>query len=582
MSTSIKTIKIYLSYWRQSPWLTAGSFLLGPGYALQTIVAPLFVAKILGQLVNRQPINPVYVWSVISALLGGVVIWYVADKYCGSKLVLKVTKAMHEKNFDHLMDQEYSFFTNTFGGSLVTQANRFVRSYELFHIAFFLDLLGQLFGVAVALGIMLYYNLSIGAIVGIAWFASVTLVVYLGIKRMPFRRHAIAAETQQTGELADSVTNAITVKTFANENFEAKRYNKINTERNRRFRISWDLGIRNYSTFMLLGGVLQLIVLLGGIHAIQHNQISLATFLLFEVYILRIIDSVAKATLFVRQFEGMLGDAHEMTELLERKPLINDPLLPEEPRIGSGELEFALVSFKYPEQQNNQSLFTGLNLKIAAGEHVGLVGPSGGGKTTITRLLLRFHDIDEGIIKIDGQNIASIKQSDLHRFVGYVPQEPLLFHRSLAENIAYGSTATLDQIKATARKAHASEFIESLPQGYDTLVGERGVKLSGGQRQRIAIARAMLKDAPILVLDEATSALDSESEQLVQDGLWQLMSNKTALVIAHRLSTIQKMDRIVVLNQGKIVEEGKHAELLKHGGLYAKLWRHQSGGFLED
>jgi ATP-binding cassette subfamily B protein len=227
--------------------------------------------------------------------------------------------------------------------------------------------------------------------------------------------------------------------------------------------------------------------------------------------------------------------------------------------------------------------FNGLDLRIKTGEKVGLVGQSGSGKTSLTRILLRFSDIDSGLIEIDGQNITDVIQADLRRAISYVPQEPILFHRTIAENIAYGRhEATHQEIEAIARKANADEFIQSLPDKYKTVVGERGVKLSGGQRQRIAIARAMLKNAPILVLDEATSALDSESEALIQDALWKLMEGRTAIVIAHRLSTIQKMDRIIVLSNGKIVEEGNHAYLLRMGGVYAKLWNRQSGGFIEE
>jgi len=225
----------------------------------------------------------------------------------------------------------------------------------------------------------------------------------------------------------------------------------------------------------------------------------------------------------------------------------------------------------------------GIDLTIAPGEMVGIVGPSGSGKSTLTRLLLRFSDIDGGAIMIDGQNIAQITQDDLRRFIAYVPQEPLLFHRSIRENIAYGSPkATEKEIVAAARKANAAEFIDHLPDGYDTMVGERGVKLSGGQRQRIAIARAILKNAPILVLDEATSALDSESEILIQEALQKLMQNRTTIVIAHRLSTIQKMDRIVVLADGAIVEQGPHQKLIARKGVYAQMWGHQSGGFIEE
>jgi ATP-binding cassette subfamily B protein len=202
----------------------------------------------------------------------------------------------------------------------------------------------------------------------------------------------------------------------------------------------------------------------------------------------------------------------------------------------------------------------------------------------LTRLLLRFEDVTGGEITIDGQPIEGVTQASLRRSIAYVPQEPLLFHRSIFDNISYGRLgARRKAVIAAAKRAFAHDFIEQLPKGYDTLVGERGVKLSGGQRQRVAIARAMLKNAPILVLDEATSALDSESETIIQQALWELMSDRTAVVIAHRLSTIQKMDRIIVLSDGKIIEEGSHKQLLrKKSGLYAKLWAHQSGGFIEE
>ena len=228
-------------------------------------------------------------------------------------------------------------------------------------------------------------------------------------------------------------------------------------------------------------------------------------------------------------------------------------------------------------------MFSDLSLSIKPGEKVGLVGHSGSGKTTFTRLLLRFSDIDGGAIKLDDQDIRAITQDDLHKKIAYVPQEPLMFHRSLADNIRYGNfSASQKEIERVAKLAHADDFIKDQPKGYETLVGERGVKLSGGQRQRIAIARAMLKDAPILVLDEATSALDSESEVLIQDALWKLMEGRTAIVIAHRLSTIQKMDRIVVMDNGSIVEEGTHKELIAKKGVYASLWDHQTGGFIEE
>jgi ATP-binding cassette subfamily B protein len=226
-------------------------------------------------------------------------------------------------------------------------------------------------------------------------------------------------------------------------------------------------------------------------------------------------------------------------------------------------------------------LFDDFSLEVPHGEKVGLVGFSGGGKTTITRLLLRFVDIESGGILLGGQRIDEIPQAALRRSIAYVPQDPSMFHRSIADNIRIGRPdATDDDVRHAAKLAHAAEFIETLPLGYKTLVGERGVKLSGGQRQRVAIARAILKDAPVLVLDEATSSLDSESEALIQEALWTLMVTRTAIVIAHRLSTVKRMDQLIVLDRGRIVEKGSHAELLAEGGIYAALWAHQSGGFL--
>jgi ABC-type multidrug transport system fused ATPase/permease subunit len=285
-----------------------------------------------------------------------------------------------------------------------------------------------------------------------------------------------------------------------------------------------------------------------------------------------------------RHYEGAFGDAHEMTLLFDHVPAILDPDHPQSSQIKKGMIQFANISFSYlPDANESDALFENFNLTVKPGEKVGLIGPSGGGKTTVTKLLLRFADVQNGAILIDGQDIRDIKQDDLHKSISFVPQEPLLFHRSITENIGYGDPdANKDEVITAAKQAHADDFIESLSNGYDTLVGERGVKLSGGQRQRIALARAMLKKAPILVLDEATSALDSESEHYIQQSLWKLMQNKTAIVIAHRLSTIQKMDRIAVLDNGKIIEEGSHKELLEKNGMYANLWAHQSGGFIED
>lgn len=309
--------------------------------------------------------------------------------------------------------------------------------------------------------------------------------------------------------------------------------------------------------------------------------ISAGTVVLIQIYIGNIFEAFFLLSRVFSKMTGSLAYADEMIEVFDATPDILDPETPETDRIRDGRIEFRDVSFKYSDGEN---VFSNFSLAIQDGEKVGLVGPSGAGKTTVTKLLLRFVDPQSGKICIDGQDIRSIRQDDLRKHIAYVPQEPLLFHRSIRENIAYGKADAADEdVIAAAKKAEAHEFIARLPKGYDTLVGERGVKLSGGERQRVAIARAILKDAEILVLDEATSSLDSESEHAIQEALDDLMNGKTAVVIAHRLSTIRKLDRIVVLNRdGKIEEEGKHDELLARNGLYASLWNRQTGGFLEE
>ncbi len=584
MSTTFKTLRLYVSQYPKHPWLFVGALGFGPGAVLQNIISPLFIAKILGQLANHQPVNSYYIWYAAAALLFGAGITYIADRWFSMRLTLITMHDLYARSLQSLLRQEYSFFSDNFSGSLVTQANRFAKGYELFSNTVFLELLGIWSSVLTAIGIMIYFNAALGVSVGVLWLIAIIVVVSLTLRRMPVRRLAVAKESQLTGELADILTNATAIKTFAAEASEEARYDETNREHKRRLSRSWRMAISNHSIMRVLCLALQILVLIGGVLGVQHGSLNIATFLLFQVYILRIIDSIEKAGMEMRTFEGVFGDAAEMTELLERTPVVLDPKQPELCRIKAGAIAFEKVMFKYNEDIKAAAvLLKSFDLGIAPGEHVGLVGPSGGGKTTLTKLLLRFMDVQDGTITIDGQDIRNMSQDDLHRSISYVPQEPLLFHRSIRENIAYGRPdAKKAEVIQAAKQAHAHGFIQDLPKGYDTLVGERGVKLSGGQRQRIAIARAMLKSSPVLVLDEATSALDSESEAFIQESLWRLMQGKTTLVIAHRLSTIQRLDRIIVLDDGAIVEEGTHAKLLKKGGLYAKLWKHQSGGFLES
>jgi ABC-type multidrug transport system fused ATPase/permease subunit len=299
------------------------------------------------------------------------------------------------------------------------------------------------------------------------------------------------------------------------------------------------------------------------------------------VFVLSLLMGMAYQLLFLgnafqggsQQF-GQLKDAigellvpHDIVDSVDAKSLV----------VARGEVAFTGITFAYGES----TVFENFSCVVKAGERLGLVGPSGAGKSTFVSLLLRQQDITSGAILIDGQDIRNVTQDSLRAAISIVPQEPALFHRTIRENIAYGKPdATDDEVIAVAKKAQAHDFISALPDGYNTLVGERGVKLSGGQKQRIAIARAMLKNAPILILDEATSALDSESEVEIQKALHALMAGKTVIAIAHRLSTLREMDRIIVLEQGVITEDGTHETLKDYGGTYARLWQHQAGGFV--
>ncbi len=407
------------------------------------------------------------------------------------------------------------------------------------------------------------------------------MLVFFGSRFMAeLNKREAQASTKMHGRLADVVSNISAIKAYGAEQNEASEANEL-TYYWRQKSLASMRGFLSISTgYSGLIAFINIGALVAAISASEQNIISIGTVYLAITYTFTVARQLWEMNSIMRHYNRIMGDAHDMVEILSLQPEVVDrgskKLI-----IKQGEIEFNGVAFNHEEE--GESLFNNFNLTIGAGERVGLVGHSGSGKTTLTRLLLRFSDIDKGTISVDGQDISRVTQNSLRRAIAYVPQEPLLFHRSLRENIAYGyPDASIDEVTEAAKKAHALEFIEKLPHGFDTLVGERGIKLSGGQRQRIAIARAILKNAPILVLDEATSALDSDSEQLIQAALGELMKDRTAIVIAHRLSTIQKMDRIVVLDDGKIIEQGSHNELLARHGTYAKLWTHQSGGFIEE
>jgi len=432
------------------------------------------------------------------------------------------------------------------------------------------------------------------------WPAALAMLVMVGgfvfVLSRRLRMVRAAAEqfehhhSKATGVVADTVTNLMAVRTAAAEPLERNRVEDL-------MRQSVDADLRARSIFMrtqlqlessiVIGTLLSLIA--GTTMAVHHWATTAALYLILY-YSAQVALSLQQSFEHLRQFTRSLGRAAKFTAIAAEEAEITDAPAAGNLAVTRGRVAFDHVGFGY---RAGTRLFDDLVLTVEPGEHVALVGPSGSGKSTLSKLLLRFMEVNSGRILIDGQDIRDVTLASLRSHISYVPQDPQLLHRTIAENICYGlapadgdgvatSTVDYDIVHEVGKAAHVEEFVYALPDRYDTIVGERGLKLSGGQRQRVAIAQAMAKNAPILVLDEATSALDSESEHLVQEALWRLMEESTALVIAHRLSTIAHMDRIVVFDRGSIVEEGTHRQLLDRDelGLYGKLWHHQSGGFL--
>ena len=553
--------------------------------ASRTVLVPYFTADIIGKVADG--VDPVNDWmafmsSVLwllgcyligSELLGHVRIWAIW------KLELKVAYDLATYCFDKVCTQSMRFHSNRFSGSLVSQTNKFVSGYERLFDTLIFSILWLVISV-VASVVILAIRAPLFAIILVAVVILYVIVATLSYKKVgKLSEKYASADTKQTGQLSDSMSNILAVKSYGRESHEKRRYAGYSNA-------TYNAGMNQMRAVIIrdvwFGLVLIACVVASTMFETFGTKLGMdvATLILISQYTTMILGNLWDVNNILKSINRVFGDAHDMTEILDTEDSVKDKARAKDIEVGKGAIKFDAIRFKHADAP--RAIFDNFSLDVKAGERIGLVGLSGSGKTTLTKLLLRFADVEKGKIEIDGQDIKQVKQVSLRENIAYVPQDTALFHRSIAENIAYGKPdATMEEIKHAAELAHADEFIKDLPDGYETLVGERGVKLSGGQRQRISIARAILKDAPILVLDEATSALDSESEALIQDALDRLMKGRTSIVVAHRLSTIAGMDKIVVLEDGKIMEQGSHDALLKNKrGSYSRLWSRQSGAFL--
>jgi ATP-binding cassette, subfamily B, bacterial len=500
--------------------------------------------------------------------------------YMDSYTSVRASADLRERAFAYFIGHSYTFFSGNFTGSLVQRIGRLARSLNSITDRFFYNVIPTMVRVV---GIILVLSFTYPLL---AWILGSWIIFLFGTSwaianwKLKWSLLTAEADSRVGAATSDSIGNHTTIQLFSGAEHENKRFGDIVREHAHLWFKRWSLDTIIDSIQGLLNVIMQFVIFYIMIGYWEKGGVSVGMFVLAQTYILSLNDDLWQSSRVVRDMYEAFADSKEAIDIMKLPHAIQDVPNASVLKVPKGAVVLSDVKFGFDPLK---TVVKNISLSMAPGERVAFIGPSGAGKSTLVRLLLRFYDIQSGAITIDGQNIAQVTQESLRNSISFVPQDPILFHRSLKENIRYGRfDATDEEIVQAAKLAHCHEFISGFPLGYDTLVGERGVKLSGGERQRVAIARAILKNAPILILDEATSSLDSHSETLIQDALDVLMKGKTVIVIAHRLSTIRKMDRIVVIDHGTIIEEGTHDSLLAKGGMYAKLWSLQSGGFIKE
>jgi ATP-binding cassette subfamily B protein len=575
----------YVARGRYRAWL----LLLVLGEALNAacgILLPYALSKIVGGVTGQHFARH----NALQALRGPLLLF--CGLCLGELLFGRVNAALHLRLaprqrqyvsralFHYLHRHSHRYLTERFAGALAHRISE--TSHGVNNVLW--ALITELWPIAIVIGVANLLLIKASPWLGL--FSGVWSVVFIGIslilsrRTQPLALAASNARSHTVGMVVDSVSNHATVRLFARLAHERERLDRAYAGELRTV-LRANLAMEHVrlfqfaaSTVLKAGTVCVALVLL------SRGAIDVGQFVMALSLALLIIAEVRNLSRrFLELFESLGNVASGVRSICRPHELIDGPAANAQ-RLERGAIEFDQVEFRYP---NGADVFRRLSVSIPAGQRVGLVGLSGSGKSTFVNLLLRLYDPQSGCIRIDGHDLRALTQDSLHEQIGLIPQDPTLFHRSLRENIRYGRLDASDaEIETAAARAHAAEFIAELPEGYAAQVGERGVKLSGGQRQRIAIARVILKNAPLLILDEATSSLDSITEHMIQDALDDVMMGKTVLVIAHRLSTIAHLDRILFVSEGRLIEDGQHAELLAQRGAYHRLWSRQSGGLLRD
>lgn len=580
----LDVLKFAAGYWfRQPRKLLFILFVLLIAAFLETYL-PTALAKFLTTIQSHQ--NKVTILYHLGIFLGT----YLAQTLLFSLVYLvynsfetNIFKSLVDDVFEHVHRLPEQFFANTFTGGIVSKINRARQKIEVFED----QILIRIFPTAVILiGSMLFLMLRFPLLAALMMCYLIFLVIVTSF--LVFKVSGPAQGIYATGQdnfsahLADNISGIATTKSYAQEQYECSRFLKVTDELRVKNLRAYHLGnMAGFIQRLLLAGMLAILMAGGTWYFFQGTaNVESMAYLAFAYTIMQsYIRDVGEN---IKNLLTSSYDLHGVIELLREGPEVSIDANMPKLHINQGEIIFDHIDFTYPDK--TIPIFKNLSVKIRAGERIALVGHSGGGKTSFIRLLQCLYPIHNGHIYIDGQDINHGSRNSLRSAIGLVPQDPILFHRTLRENIAYAKPSATDaEIAAAAQKAHIEHFILSLPEQYKTLVGERGIKLSGGERQRIAIARAILADRPILILDEATSSLDSESERAIQDALHTLTHGRTSIMVAHRLSTILDADRILVFETGKIIEEGSHQQLIKkENGIYANLFKLQSGGFIAE